>query len=131
MNDAPAIFPAPDDPAIRWMQTCRACGKVMLFDRAFYNPEKNTFMVEEWVAKFKAQFGDLDASSSGKPIQESAPTPKTKAKPGFSRLCLRRKMDLITSAGRLKCWAFWPIAVSCLGGHTSLVSVRFGTVKKP
>lgn len=50
-----------DDPAFKWMQTCRACGKVMLFDREFVDPHTGTFHVEEWVANFKQQFGDLDA----------------------------------------------------------------------
>lgn len=92
VKNAPALFPAPDDPARRadwreelkrwrnqakadlhytgtsydlpaykWMQSCRACGKVMLFDRQFYDPDAGRFKVEEWVRHAKEQFGDLDA----------------------------------------------------------------------
>ena len=50
-----------DDPAFAWMQTCRACGKVMMFDRTFVEPETGHFLVEDWVKHARDQFGELDA----------------------------------------------------------------------
>ncbi|MBC8063663.1 MAG: SUMF1/EgtB/PvdO family nonheme iron enzyme [Chlorobia bacterium] len=48
-------------PEFEWMQKCFAFGKVMLFDRQFYNPAKGEFIVEEWLDQQERDFGGLDA----------------------------------------------------------------------
>lgn len=43
------------------MQRCFAFGKVMLFDRQFYDPKKGEFRVEEWLDQQDRDFGGFDA----------------------------------------------------------------------
>lgn len=49
------------DPNFAWARDCVICAKVMLFDREFYDPLKNRFKVEAYVARLKKEFGGLDA----------------------------------------------------------------------
>jgi hypothetical protein len=54
--------PSPyEKPEYRWPQTAFAMGKVMLFDRQFYDPGRNEFTVEPWVDMMRKEFGGLDA----------------------------------------------------------------------
>lgn len=48
-------------PEFEWMQRCFAFGKVMLFDRQFYDPKKGEFRVEEWLDQQDRDFGGFDA----------------------------------------------------------------------
>jgi sulfatase modifying factor 1 len=48
-------------PEFAWAQTAFAMGKVMLFDRQFFDPATNEFKVESWVEMMRAEFGGLDA----------------------------------------------------------------------
>jgi hypothetical protein len=50
-----------DDPAFKWMQTCRACAKVMVFDRHFIDPATGEYLIEDWVKGARERFGELDA----------------------------------------------------------------------
>ncbi len=48
-------------PEFAWARTAFAMGKVMLFDRQFFDPDRNEFTVEPWVEMMRAEFGGLDA----------------------------------------------------------------------
>ncbi len=50
-----------DKPEFGWAADCAICGKVMLFDREFYDPERNEFKVASYVERIKRDFGGLDA----------------------------------------------------------------------
>ncbi len=57
-----AYDPSPyQDPAFAWMRTCFAFGKVMVFDREFYDPKHDEFKVETWLDSMDRDFGGLDA----------------------------------------------------------------------
>lgn len=54
--------PSPyENPAFAWARTAFAMGKVMLFDRQFFDPGRNEFTVEPWVEMMQTEFGGLDA----------------------------------------------------------------------
>jgi formylglycine-generating enzyme required for sulfatase activity len=49
------------DEAFAWMRSCFAFGKVMVFDREFYDPKRDEFKVESWLDTMDRDFGGLDA----------------------------------------------------------------------
>lgn len=88
MRDYPPLIPAPDDPAdwprwreeleawrkgltldrrlyedpaFAWAQRVFVCGKVMLFDREFYDDRTGRFKVKGYLERMRREFGGLDA----------------------------------------------------------------------
>ncbi len=50
-----------DRPEFAWIHSCTVCGKVMLFDREFYDEGTNSFTVGKYLERMRRDFGGLDA----------------------------------------------------------------------
>jgi len=50
-----------DRPEFAWTRSCTVSGKVMLFDREFYDERTNRFTVGKYLERMRRDFGGLDA----------------------------------------------------------------------
>lgn len=50
-----------DRPEFAWVRKCYVCGKVMLFDREFYDEQSGRFTVDRYLDRLEHDFGPLDA----------------------------------------------------------------------